>query len=757
MAHLPAFISDLAIILITAGIVTIIFKWLKQPLVLGYIVAGFLASPYVPWLPSISDMQNVQTWAEIGVIFLLFALGLEFSFKKLIDVGGTATIATFINMGSMIIVGFIVGKLLGWSFMNSIFLGGMLSMSSTTIIIKAFNDMGLQKKKFAGIVFGMLIVEDLAAIMMMVLLSTLAVSKIFHGTEIFNELMKLMFFILAWFVFGIFIIPTLLRKLKKFLNDEILLVVSAGMCLGMVLFASAVGFSAALGAFIMGSILAETIESRHIDHLIAPLKNLFGAVFFVSIGVLINPKIIAENVSIIILLTMVVLIGRVFFATLGVLASGQGLRTAIQSGFSLAQIGEFSFIIAAVGIGFGVISKNLYSIIVTVSVITTFTTPYFIRMSPTIASWLEKCTPKKWDKLLKGYAASTYKTVNKHNDWNKLLKSVLIFVAIYFVVSFAILLLFQKFITPFIINNFHDIWGRIIAAVATILAMAPFMRSIMMKKNRSKEFKNLWNDSNFNRGALISLVVLRIGLCILLVLLVLIPLFPKMTLLMIIIALVTITLVIFVHGFKTQSRIIEQHFMENLNNKQMIEQNNAAILPAVADDLLSKDILIEEFEISPLSASVGKTLKELNFRQKTGVNIVTIIRGGIKKNIPDGNEYLYPYDKIVVSGSDEEIQNFSNQIEQQENKLSAANDRNNSSEHNIRLSRYIVEKKSEMIGKSIKELEIREKTECMVISVDRHGNSVSDISPNFKFKEGDVVLLAGEKNKLKSFGYNIEK
>lgn len=754
MAHLPDFISDLAVILITAGIVTIIFKWLKQPVVLGYIVAGFLASPFITWLPTVHDMDNVQTWAEIGVIFLLFALGLEFSFKKLIDVGGTASIATLINMSSMIIVGYIVGRLLDWSFMDSIFLGGMLSMSSTTIIIKAFNDMCLQKKKFAGIVFGMLIVEDLAAILMMVLLSTLAVSQKFHGAGLFNEVLKLLFFMLVWFVGGIFIIPTLLRKLKKYLNDEILLVLAVGMCLGMVLFASSVGFSAALGAFIMGSILAETIESKHIEHLVEPLKNLFGAVFFVSVGMMINPRIIVDYAFIIILFTLVVLVGRVIFASLGVIASGQGLKVAVQAGFSLAQIGEFSFIIASLGMSLGVISNTLYPIIVTVSVITTFTTPYFIKMSPRVAVWLEKHLPAKWDRLIKGYAASSYKTVNKQNNWNKLLKSILTIVAIYFTISIAIMLIFQKFITPFIVENIPGVWGRILAAIVTLGIMAPFMRAIMMKKNRSKEFRSLWNDNKFNRGALISLIALRIVICVVLTLMVLIPLFPRMTVLMSIIALAVITIVIFFQGFKTQSRKIEARFMENLHGKQKLDERNAAILPVVANDLLSKDIHIEEFEVSPLSPSVGKTLKELNFRQKTGVNIITIIRGGKKLNIPDGREYLYPYDKIVISGSDEEIQNFSNHIDEQKDKRQEA--LAESHEYHISLFQYEIEKGSQMIGKSVIELGIREKTECMVIGLDRQGESITSVPPDMKFEEGDILWLAGERDKLNSFEENIE-
>lgn len=559
---------------------------------------------------------------------------------------------------------------------------------------------------------------------------------------------------LVWFVGGIFIIPTLLRKLKKYLNDEILLVLAVGMCLGMVLFASSVGFSAALGAFIMGSILAETIESKHIEHLVEPLKNLFGAVFFVSVGMMINPRIIVDYAFIIILFTFVVLVGRVIFASLGVIASGQGLKVAVQAGFSLAQIGEFSFIIASLGMSLGVISNTLYPIIVTVSVITTFTTPYFIKMSPGVAVWLEKHLPAKWDRLIKGYAASSYKTVNKQNNWNKLLKSILTIVAIYFTISIAIMLIFQKFITPFIVENIPGVWGRILAAIVTLGIMAPFMRAIMMKKNRSKEFRSLWNDNKFNRGALISLIALRIVICVVLTLMVLIPLFPRMTVLMSIIALAVITIVIFFQGFKTQSRKIEARFMENLHGKQKLDERNAAILPVVANDLLSKDIHIEEFEVSPLSPSVGKTLKELNFRQKTGVNIITIIRGGKKLNIPDGREYLYPYDKIVISGSDEEIQNFSNHIDEQKDKGQEA--LAESHEYHISLFQYEIEKSSRMIGKSVIELGIREKTECMVIGLDRQGESITSVPPDMKFEEGDILWLAGERDKLNSFEENIE-
>lgn len=751
MAHLHDFIGDLALILITAGIATILFKWLKQPVVLGYIVAGFIAGPYISFLPTVTDMGNVEIWSEIGVIFLLFALGLEFSFKKLMDVGGTASIATLINMGSMIIIGYIVGQLLGWSTMDSIFLGGMLSMSSTTIIIKAFNDMGLQKQRFAGIVFGMLIVEDLAAILMMVLLSTVAVSHTIGGMELLNSLLRLVFFVMVWFIGGIYLIPTILKKLKKYLNDETLLIVSIGLCLGMVLFATKVGFSAALGAFIMGSILAETIKAKQIEHLVEPIKNLFGAIFFVSVGMMLNPGVIVENATLIILFTVVVLVGRVIFATLGVLASGEGLKVALQAGFSLAQIGEFSFIIATLGNSLGVISGSLYPIIVAVSIITTFTTPYFIKLSTPLYNLIERHIPAGWVRLIEGYASSNLKIVNTRNDWNRLLRSILQFTAIYATISLAIIYLSEQFVTPFICAQIRNVWGRIASATLILLFIAPFLRAIMMKKNRSAEFRNLWSNNHFNRGALVSLVVLRVVICIALVMMVLVPLFPGTIALQLVISGGVVTFIIFFQGFKTQSRRMEAHFLENLNQKQLLDEKKAAIHPKIANALLSKDIHLEEIEVSPTSPKVGKTLLELDMRKNLGVNVVTILRGNRKINIPEANERIYPYDKIIVAGSDENLQKMMQIIA---NRVQDS-DEEDIPAHHVSLSQYIVESDSPMIGRSIQQLNIQKKTECMIINIERDDVSIITISPDFTFEAGDTLLLAGEKEKLNSFEENL--
>ena len=755
MAHLHDFIGDLAIILITAGIATLLFKWLKQPVVLGYILAGFIAGPHITWLPTVTDMGNVEIWAEIGVIFLLFALGLEFSFKRLIAVGGTATVATLINLGSMIIIGYLVGRFLNWSNMDSLFLGGMLSMSSTTIIIKAFNDMGLQKQRFAGIVFGMLIVEDLAAILMMVLLSTLAVSSEIEGTAVLNNIFRLGFFVLIWFIVGIYLIPSLFKILRKHLNDETLLIVAVGLCLGMVLFATHVGFSAALGAFIMGSILAETIIVKRIEHLIEPIKNLFGAVFFVSVGMMLDPTIIVEYAGLIGILVLVVLIGRILFATIGVLASGEGLKVALQAGFSLAQIGEFSFIIATLGTSLGVISSTLYPIIVAVSIITTFTTPYCIKLSTPLYNFIEKRIPVKWDKLVTGYAASSFKTVNKQNDWNKLLKSILKLTGAYFTTSLAVVYLCEQYATPFITSYIPGIWGRIIAAVIALVLMAPFLRAIAMKKNRSTEFKNLWSDNRFNKGALISLIAFRVGICMVLVLMVLIPLFPRLTVLMVIIGLIVITLIIFSQGFKAQSRKMEARFLENLNYKQIMEEKKAAISTIVTRQLKSKEIHIEEIEISPTSPKIGKTLRELNFRAKTRVNIVTILRGSKKINIPDANERLYPYDRIVLAGADEDIQKLISSIEERKRNKKDNTSDIDTAEHHVSLSQYVIDEDSSLIGRTIAQLSMQEKTECMIICIDRDDQSIINFPADFTLENGDTLLLAGEKEKLNLFKENM--
>ncbi|MDR0544041.1 MAG: cation:proton antiporter [Odoribacteraceae bacterium] len=749
MSHLAPLVSDLALILITAGVTTILFKWLKQPVVLGYIVAGFLVSPRFFLLPSVADPANVQLWADIGIVFLLFALGLEFSFRRLMAVGGAASVATLLNMGSMIIVGYLIGQWVGWTPMESIFLGGMLSMSSTTIIIKAFNDMGLQKKKFAGIVFGILIVEDLAAILMMVLLSTVAVSKHFAGMELIENVLRLLFFIVIWFVGGIYIIPSLLKRFRRFLDDEMLLVIAVGLCLGMVLLASSAGFSSALGAFIMGSILAETIDSKRVERLIEPLKNLFGAVFFVSVGMMLSPEVFAGQGWMILICTVAVLVGRVIFATLGVLASGEGLKVSLQSGFSLAQIGEFSFIIATLGMQLGVISAFIYPMIVTVSIITTFTTPYFIRLANPAYAKLERIIPAGWRKLVDGYSASRGKCVNRQGDWTKVWRSALLTGLVFLLLSIAMLLLSRQYAIPFVLANVPGTWGAVLAATVALTLMAPFLAGLVLPRRKIKgEFARLWADSSFYKGLLISLALVRVIACMALILQVLIPLFPGAKSVLVLVAFGIMLALVFFEGFKRRPEKMEKLFMENLTEKERMEEQDGAINRQVRSQLLDKNVHVEEIDVPRETPILGKTLAELNFKQRTGVNIISITRGTRRMNIPDGNEVIFPLDKITVVGSDEEIQQFMQAV-QEENRAAGE------TFQQIALSRYAIEEGSPLVGRSIRELKVREKTGCLVIGIDRRGETIAELNADVSLQRDDLLWLAGEKRDLAAFETNL--
>ena len=511
MSHLAPLISDLSLILICAGIMTLVFKKLKQPLVLGYIVAGFMASPHFEITPSVTDTSNIQTWSDIGVIFLLFALGLEFSFKKLMKVGGSAVISACSIILCMIIVGVFVGWCFGWKQMDCLYLGGMLAMSSTTIIYKAFDDMGLRQQRFAGLVLSILILEDILAIVLMVMLSTIAVSQNFESEEMISSILKLIFFLVLWFVVGIYMIPLFLKRVRKMMSDETLLIVSLAFCFGMVVFAAQVGFSPAFGAFIMGSILSETIDSERIEKLVAPVKDLFGAIFFVSVGMMVDPAMIVEYWGPIVAIVVAILLGQTIFGTGGVLLSGQPLKIAMQCGFSLTQIGEFAFIIASLGVSLKVTSDFLYPIVVAVSVITTFLTPYMIRLSGPAYRVADRLIPGPWKNLITRYASSSGgQPVNTTNHWRALLIAIIRIIVIYVVLSIAVTALSMHFILPLLKAAMGDFWGRIAGATLTIALLAPFLRALIMKKNRSIEFKALWADSRFNHAPLISLILFRV-------------------------------------------------------------------------------------------------------------------------------------------------------------------------------------------------------------------------------------------------------
>lgn len=745
MSHLPTLIADLALILISASIITLLFKWLKQPLVLGYIVAGLLAGPYVHIFPTVGDIANINIWAEIGVVFLLFALGLEFSFKKLINVGSTAFITATTEVISMLLIGYMVGYLLGWGTMNSIFLGGMLSMSSTTIIIKAFDDLGLRSQRFTGIVFGTLVVEDLIAILMMVLLSTMAVSKDFVGEELLVSVLKVAFFLILWFLIGIFILPAFLKKAKKLMNNETLLIVSLGLCLGMVVLATYTGFSAALGAFIMGSILAETIEAEHIEHIIQPVKDLFGAIFFVSVGMLVNPAVLVEYAWPVIIITLVTIIGKAIFSSLGVLLSGESLNISIKSGFSLAQIGEFAFIIADLGVSLKVLDPFISPIIVAVSVITTFTTPYFIRLANPFAEWLYKVLPPKVQEMLARYASGK-KTVNHDSDWKKLLKNIVGRVIIYSVLLTAIWLLSVKTLYPAVSELFTPvtIWVNLAMCLVTLLLMTPFLWALISNKyNSSAIFLKLWEDENYNHGRLVALVLFRVSVAIFFISAVVISYFHLNIGIGVVIAVAVVALILILREDLTQYSRLETHFLTNLNLREEVAKKHHPLKTSFNSEFNNKDIELTSVVVSPYSRYIGKSLGELSFRQEFGVNVVAIVRGDLKIYIPKSSERIYPQDKLAVVGTDGQLQKFRDEIESPQGVPDTEE-----MHQEMNLHSFTVNEAFHFLDKSIVQSRLGEKYDSIVVAIERNGALVP-LDKDATFLLGDLVWFVGEREKIR--------
>ena len=744
MSQLTPLISDLALILICAGIMTLIFKKLKQPLVLGYIVAGFICTPHFKFTPSVVDSASIHIWSEIGVIFLLFALGLEFSFKKLMKVGGSAVISACTIIFCMILVGVFVGWTFGWNRMDCIYLGGMLAMSSTTIIYKAFDDMGLRQQRFAGLVLSILILEDILAIVLMVMLSTMAVSQNFEGGEMVYSILKLLFFLILWFVVGIYGIPLFLKRVRKLMSDETLLIVSLALCFGMVYLAALVGFSPAFGAFIMGSILSETIESEHIGKLVSPVKDLFGAIFFVSVGMMVDPAMIVEYKYQILVIVLAVFLGQTIFGTTGVLLSGQPLKTAMQCGFSLTQIGEFAFIIASLGVSLKVTSHFLYPIVVAVSVITTFLTPYMIRLAVPAYNVIDKYMPSRWRRLLDRYSSGA-SVANHSNNWKKLVIAIIRIVLIYAVLSIAVTALFLHFIVPLATDMLGDLWGRILGAALTIAAIAPFLRAMIMKKNRSEEFKSLWSDSRFNHAPLISIILLRIVIAIGFIVFIIENLFRASAALMVGIAIIVVCAMILSRFLKKQSIVLERTFVRNLHYKEIQQEYLGEKQPEYAGRLLDRDLHLSDFLIPAESAWAGKTLRELDLGKKYDVHVASIIRGKHRLNIPDGNTCIFPNDLIQVIGTDEQLSLFASVAE----KAIHTYDDEDFGKHEMKLKQFVVAKDSPFVGHSIIECGIRNKYHCLVVGIESAGEDVLRTPQvHMPLKEDDVVWVVGEEDDL---------
>lgn len=737
-------VADLALILISAGIITVIFRWLKQPLILGYLVAGFLVGPHFGLFPDVTSVHTVEQWAEIGIIFLLFSLGLEFSFKKLLKVGSSALITSMTVFIGMLVVGMTVGKAMGWTTMESIFLGGMISMSSTTIIIKSFEDLGLKKKPFANIVFGTLIIEDLFAILLMVLLSTLAVSKQFSGEEMVGSILRLIFFMVLWFTVGIFLIPIAMRKAKSFLNDETLLVLAIGLCFGMVIFANALGFSSALGAFVMGSILAETLQGEKIEKMIENIKNLFGAIFFVSVGMMVDPQIIVQYWKPVLLFTLIVTFGKPILATLGVLISGRPLKTSISAGMSLAQIGEFAFILASLGASLGVMREFIYPIMVAVSVITTFITPYFMKLSEPFSEWLEDHIPPKVMTFLNQYSASSQRVSNK-SEWNKLLRVVIIRIVVYTILAIAINIGVYKLVYPLLLDNvthLSELAVKWISTILTILCMFPFLYGLAINRGKvSETFEKLWYDKRSNRGILVAIILFRVFLSIALCVSVFFNYFPFSYWVIFAGVIAFVLFIIISRSDIVRFEKMENLFLSNLNEKDNLERKKRPITTSLKDKMPDYNINIDKIVVSPNAPFIGQSLMEIPFHQEFGVNIVKIIRGNKIITLPSSQERIYPSDILYAIGTEEQMTRFVDSMDYYTGEELPEDDLD------VVVTSILLSEKSQLANRKIAQSEVRNYG-CMIIGVERGENSVMNPPADLTMLPDDIIWLVGDKKNL---------
>ena len=749
-------VKDLAVILIAAGCFTLLFKALRQPLILGYIVAGFVVGPHLG-LFQLTSTEAVSQWSEIGIIFLLFALGLEFSFKKLLKVGSGAATMAGVKCIGMFLVGILLGKAMGWSMMEGIFLGGLLSMSSTTIIIKAYGDMGLKNKPYAPLIFGSLVVEDLIAVLLMVLLSTLAVSGRFEGGKMLFALGRLVFFIVLWFLVGIYLIPLLLKKVKKLLNEETLLIVSIVLCFLMVGIADAVGFSAALGAFVMGSILAETLEGERIEHLLTHIKNLFGAIFFVSVGMMVDPGVIASQWGPILIITVCAMAGILLFSSLGGLLSGAGLDTSVHAGFTLAQLGEFAFIIAALGVSMGVLREFIYPVIIAVSVITTFTTPYMIKAAEPVSRWLGRVLPDSLQKRLNGSSSDDFKfeTEAEQGRWKHYIRKYLLRIGIYGILLLAVVIgasTLQHKGMAIWFPAWSETQRKLLVVGLALSLMLPFVLGLTGTSSAMKADRDtLLQERHANGWKLLSLDMLRhlVGIGFVVALVLGHFAFSWIS--------AAILLAVLAGGFFLLRRLFKQHmlfedqFFSNLSARDEREQQRAPVTVSFRRNLEKYNVHIEAFALSPDSHFVGKTLRELPYRRKSGVNIIKIQRGSQSIMIPAGDTPVYPYDNLLAVGTEDQLASF--------RKLMSSHvlapeylppRRFEVAETNFTILPIELDEHSVLTGRTLRELEMRT-WGCMAICVLREHKMISNPEPDEPFRVGDLVWLAGEADSLELF------
>ena len=732
--HTNGLIGDLAWILLLGAIVTLLFKKMKQPVVLGYILAGFLASPKFVYLPSISNLDNIEFWADLGIVVLMFTLGLEFSFKKLMNSGSSAVMTALIIICGMTFAGFGVGKILDLNTINCIFLGGMISMSSTTIILKTLTDLGMRQKKFASLVLAVLIIEDLFAVLMLVLLSSLAMGNV-EGMDLLFSVGKLLFFLIIWFVVGVYVLPTFFTKTRQLLNSETLLIVAMGLCFSMAVFSVACGFSLELGAFVMGSILAGTMAAERMEKVVQPVKDLFGSVFFISVGMMVDPNVIATYWGEILLLAVVVVVGMIVFGTLGMLVTGQSLQVAVESGFTLTQIGEFSFIIASLGMSLGVLEPSLYPIIVAVSVITIFTTPYFVKLSQPAYKFVEKHLPANLGFLIDRYSKQVTDSSETKRLWKDILTRYLWRIVLYSVVLLAIILLSRQFLFP-LCQEYLDGWGRFAATAITFLAMLPFLIALSFSSTKPDEKMKLHASASFYDVPLVAMKVVRYLITLLFIVYMVAIAYNSMVAW--ITGLVCFSLILAFASSKLITRYgsIEKKFIDNLNIRENTRMGT--------NNKLVSDLHMAYIEVGPYCPFVGDKLKDSGLRSDYGVSVASIQRGEMTFPLPSVDARIFPGDVLGVIGTDEQIKRLNDDIESAENAFRSVQ----VTQPEIELRSIRLTDKSPIINVPLGKTHLHSDYYSMIVKVQRGENEFEQPGPNTVLREGDIVWVVGDSSRI---------
>jgi len=729
-SHTNGLIGDLAWILLLGAIVTLLFKKLKQPVVLGYILAGFLASPKFTYLPSISDLDNISFWADLGIVVLMFTLGLEFSFKKLMNAGSSAIITALIIITGMTMAGFGVGKVLHLNTINCIFLGGMISMSSTTIIMKALTDLGLRQHKFASLVLAVLIIEDLFAVLMLVLLSSLAMGNV-ESSELLFSVGKLMFFLIIWFVVGVYLLPTFLTRIRAYLNDETLLIVCMGLCFSMAVFSVMCGFSLELGAFVMGSILAGTVMAERMEKVVRPVKDLFGSVFFISVGMMVDPGVIVTYWWEILLLAVVVICGMIIFGTIGMLTTGQTLKVAMESGFTLTQIGEFSFIIASLGMGLGVLQSSLYPIIVAVSVITIFTTPYFIKLSQPAYKFVASHLPKSLDFLIDRYSRQTKDENETAVLWKAVLSRYLWRIVLYSVILLAIVLLSQHLLLPIFESHFRE-WGRLAGMLLTLAAMSPFLMALTVSSTKPDEKIRLHKSASFYDVPLVGMRIVRYLVALLFIVYSVSVAYGSTVGWVAGVACFVVILVVASTRLKKRYEVMERKFVDNLNIR---ENTRLGLNNNLVDDLHQAYI-----EVGSNSSFVGDRLIDSGLRRDYGVSVSSIQRGLQIMPLPNRDARIFPGDILGVIGTDDQIKRLNDDLERDERLHVGIN----VNQHPVELKSIILSDHSPIIERPLSKTRIRQDYYSMIVKIQKSDGEFLHPAADTVLKAGDIIWVVGD-------------